>query len=89
MDLNSLLKVDLLAVAEELGVECSKAIRKPEIVSKILACKAKDDEIAEAVDEIQKKRRAREREEELKQCQLELKQTLAKKRQNRVLSTMT
>lgn len=78
MDLNSLLKVDLLAVADELGLELSKAIRKPEIVGKISACGASADEIAEAVDEVQRKRKVREREEELKQCQLEqLKRSLA------------
>ncbi|KAH7936958.1 hypothetical protein HPB49_006609 [Dermacentor silvarum] len=55
----------------ELGLELSKAIRKPEIVGKISACGASADEIAEAVDEVQRKRKVREREEELKQCQLE------------------
>lgn len=71
MDLNSLLKLELLAVAEELGVECSKAVRKPEIVGKILACGAANDEITEAVNEVKRKRRERERDEELKNCQLE------------------
>lgn len=48
-----MLKVDLLAVADELGLEVSKAIRKPEIVGKISACGASADEMAEAVDEVQ------------------------------------
>lgn len=87
MDLNSLLKVDLLAVADELGLELSKAIRKPEIVGKISACGASADEIAEAVDEVQRKRKVREREEELKQCQLEqLKRSLTTEAEPRAVN---
>ncbi|CAN7939601.1 unnamed protein product [Ixodes hexagonus] len=77
MNLDSLLKVELLAVAEELGLELSKAMRKPDIVKKILSCGAERDEIAEAVDEAKKRRLEKERDEELKQLQLEqLKLTL-------------
>ncbi|XP_042144130.1 uncharacterized protein LOC121834502 [Ixodes scapularis] len=77
MDLDSLLKLELLAVAEELGLDESKAMRKPDIVKTILGCGAGDDEIAEAVDEAKKRRLEEERDEQLKQQQLEqLKLTL-------------
>lgn len=76
MDIRKLTKDELLLLAEELGVEVSQKMRKPEIRCAIQEVDFEEDEIAEAWEKIcrieKERAEARERKEQREQRQAEL-----------------